>query len=571
MEKKRSYYKEGIRRMLLIYSIIPVAIFTMFFLFLFTGAWNYSTRNTMIQENEKMEKLMDTTVNAYIDLIYKFEQYDWLFQRELQTDQRVSIFEEIYRVSNQIHKKADIYIFNKELQPTVSASQTLPEYLEGKYSGNWGVFRIMKENPETIAIKLQNASGNDSMQLLIGKALVKEEQIQGYVVFVMDSRQFMTDIADLESQTVIADENGWIFLSNNYNFLDSLDRVDLSLEKPISTVTKEDDRYVIASTKLLDEKLQIYSIFSITSQIQMIHYIALILLFVFSMLIFLVLISSKTIVAKKTKDLYLIIDAFNKAKAGNLNTQIYLESDDEFEIIADSYNQMLSSLKELIEKNREMDQLVATAQTKQLESQFNPHFLFNTLDNIRFMCKMEPEIASKMVLNLSTLLRYSISNNQEEVTVEEDIGYTENYMSILKLRFNHRFQYSIDIATDIEHCIIPKLLIQPMIENSIKYGFAGRDKLAVEITGYQENNQLVFICKDDGVGMPEEVLLEMQSILAQSDNKSNHTGLYNINRRLQIKYGKEYGIQIHSVQNEGTVLTVTLPIRYEGETGGSHA
>lgn len=571
MEKKRSYYKEGIRRMLLIYSIIPVVIFTMFFLFLFTGAWNYSTRNTMIQENEKMEKLMDTTVNAYIDLIYKFEQYDWLFQRELQTDQRVSIFEEIYRVSNQIHKKADIYIFNKELQPTVSASQTLPEYLEGKYSGNWGVFRIMKENPETIAIKLQNASGNDSMQLLIGKALVKEEQIQGYVVFVMDSRQFMTDIADLESQTVIADENGWIFLSNNYNFLDSLDRVDLNLEKPISTVTKEDDRYVIASTKLLDEKLQIYSIFSITSQIQMIHYIALILLFVFSMLIFLVLISSKTIVAKKTKDLYLIIDAFNKAKAGNLNTQIYLESDDEFEIIADSYNQMLSSLKELIEKNREMDQLVATAQTKQLESQFNPHFLFNTLDNIRFMCKMEPEIASKMVLNLSTLLRYSISNNQEEVTVEEDIGYTENYMSILKLRFNHRFQYSIDIATDIEHCIIPKLLIQPMIENSIKYGFAGRDKLAVEITGYQENNQLVFICKDDGVGMPEEVLLEMQSILAQSDNKSNHTGLYNINRRLQIKYGKEYGIQIHSVQNEGTVLTVTLPIRYEGETGGSHA
>ena len=571
MEKKRSYYKEGIRRMLLIYSIIPVAIFTMFFLFLFTGAWNYSTRNTMIQENEKMEKLMDTTVNAYIDLIYKFEQYDWLFQRELQTDQRVSIFEEIYRVSNQIHKKADIYIFNKELQPTVSASQTLPEYLEGKYSGNWGVFRIMKENPETIAIKLQNASGNDSMQLLIGKALIKEEQIQGYAVFVMDSRQFMTDIADLDSQTVIADENGWIFLSNNYNFLDSLDRVDLSLEKPISTVTKEDDRYVIASTKLLDEKLQIYSIFSITSQIQMIHYIALILLFVFSMLIFLVLISSKTIVAKKTKDLYLIIDAFNKAKAGNLNTQIYLESDDEFEIIADSYNQMLSSLKELIEKNREMDQLVATAQTKQLESQFNPHFLFNTLDNIRFMCKMEPEIASKMVLNLSTLLRYSISNNQEEVTVEEDIGYTENYMSILKLRFNHRFQYSIDIATDIEHCIIPKLLIQPMIENSIKYGFAGRDKLAVEITGYQENNQLVFICKDDGVGMPEEVLLEMQSILAQSDNKSNHTGLYNINRRLQIKYGKEYGIQIHSVQNEGTVLTVTLPIRYEGETGGSHA
>lgn len=571
MEKKRSYYKEGIRRMLLIYSIIPVAILTMFFLLLFTGVWNYSTKNTTIQENKKIETLLDVTVNSYMDLIYEFESYEWLFDTQIGTNQRVRIFEAIYNISNQLDKKADIYIFDYELNPTVTATKTLPEFLNGKYAGNWGIFRIMKENPEEIAIKLQSIPGKDNMQLLIGKALLDDHEIKGYAIFVMDSRQFMIDIAGLDSQTVITDGNGWVFLSNNYNFLDSLDRFDLTLEKSVSIVPKENDRYVVATTELLKNQIKIYSIFSVTSQLLVIRYIALILLFVFSMLIVLVLITSKSIVAKKTKDLYLIIDAFNKAKRGNLNTKIYLQSDDEFEIIAESYNQMLSSIKELIEKNREMDKLVASAQTKQLESQFNPHFLFNTLDNIRFMCKMEPDIASKMVLNLSTLLRYSISNTQEEVTVEEDIGYTENYMSILKLRFNHRFQYSIDIATDIESCVIPKLLIQPMIENSIKYGFIGREKLAVEIIGYQEDNQLIFICKDDGAGMPLETLHEMKEILMKTNNTSNHTGLYNINRRLQIKYGDEYGIQIESVLNEGTCLKVMLPIRYEGEMGGSHA
>jgi sensor histidine kinase YesM len=289
------------------------------------------------------------------------------------------------------------------------------------------------------------------------------------------------------------------------------------------------------------------------------------------MMILFVFISSKGMASKKTKDLYAIIDTFEKAKEGDLDTHININSNDEFETIADAYNQMLDSLKDQIERNKEMGKLVAFSQTKQLESQFNPHFLFNTLENIRFMCKMEPDIASKMVLNLSTLLRYSISNTQEEVTVDEDVAYTENYMSILKFRFNQRFQYSIDISPEIEACIIPKLLIQPMIENSIKYGFVGRERLVVEVSGYREDDKLVIICSDDGAGMTPEILEEMQQVLSSSANRSSHTGLYNVNRRLQLKYGEEYGIQIESEHGKGTTLKIILPIRYGVEAGGNNA
>jgi sensor histidine kinase YesM len=315
----------------------------------------------------------------------------------------------------------------------------------------------------------------------------------------------------------------------------------------------------------------VYSILPLSNQLLIIKYIVIILLFVFAMMILFVFISSKGMASKKTKDLYAIIDTFEKAKEGDLDTHINITSNDEFETIAEAYNQMLDSLKDQIERNKEMGKLVTFSQTKQLESQFNPHFLFNTLENIRFMCKMEPDIASKMVLNLSTLLRYSISNTQEEVTVDEDIAYTENYMSILKFRFNQRFQYSIDITPEMEECIIPKLLIQPMIENSIKYGFVGRERLVVEISGFKEDDKLVMICSDDGAGMTPEILEEIQQVLNSSTNRSSHTGLYNINRRLQLKYGEEYGIQIESEYGKGTTLKVILPIKYGVEVGGNNA
>jgi two-component system sensor histidine kinase YesM len=570
MKKKHSYYKEGIRRMLLIYSIIPVALLTMFCLLIFLGIWRFSTEDTTTKENTMITNIVEETVQSYVDSIYMLEQQTFV-NGEIEVDQRVEIFENIYKVSNYLDKKANIYVFDHTITPIITGTKTVPEYLDGRYAGNWGIFRIMKQSPGKIAVKLLKAPGDEDMQLVIGKAMIKDGVISGYTVFVIDSRQFLIDIAKLDSQTVITDENGWVFVANNYNFLDTLDRFDLTVEKAKTHVENENGKFFVATSGILGSDIMVYSILPLSNQLLIIKYIVFILLFVFTMMILFVFISSKGMASKKTKDLYAIIDTFEKAKEGDLDTHININSNDEFETIADAYNQMLDSLKDQIERNKEMGKLVAFSQTKQLESQFNPHFLFNTLENIRFMCKMEPDIASKMVLNLSTLLRYSISNTQEEVTVDEDVAYTENYMSILKFRFNQRFQYSIDISPEIEACIIPKLLIQPMIENSIKYGFVGRERLVVEVSGYREDDKLVIICSDDGAGMTPEILEEMQQVLSSSANRSSHTGLYNVNRRLQLKYGEEYGIQIESEHGKGTTLKIILPIRYGVEAGGNNA
>ena len=566
--KKHSYYKDDMRRILLLYAIVPVALLTLVCLFLFWGTWRYSLEKNNRNDNTRIAADVETTVAAYIKLAEEFAQQSNILSSDLDVGKRVEIFEKIYKISNELDRKAYLYVFDRNFLPVISSTKTVPEYLDGNYYANWGIFRIMNQAPQDAALKLVADDTTDSEELVIGKAIVNGGEIEGYVIFALDSRQYQKQIADQESQTVITDENGGVFLNNNYSFLNNLNRFALSGQTTTGNIENDYGKYYVTSTSLFNNRIYIYSLSPLSSQTTVFLSIFLILFFVFFMMILAVFISTKKMAAKKTRDLYTIIEAFEKVKKGNLDTYVDISSNDELAVIGESYNVMISSLNEQKDRNKEMGLLVTDSQTKQLESQFDPHFLFNTLENIRFMCKLDPQSASKMIFNLATLLRYSISNTQEEVSVKDDIFYTKNYMSILKYRFNDHFHYKIDLPEELQKCIIPKLIVQPMIENSIKYGFVGKENLSIRISGYIEDGKLVLICTDDGAGIKAEDLTEIRQIMMQNTNMSSHSGLYNIHRRVQLRYGGEYGIHIDSVQGHGTSIKVVLPAKYVESMGG---
>ena len=352
-KKKQSYFKEDIRKMLLLNSIIPVVILTIFGLLIFWGVMRYTVEKSTKHDNKIVLSEIESTVNAYIDLIHILEQQDTLYEEEIDVNKRVKIFESIYDVSNRIKKKANIYIFDENIEPIISGTKILPDFLDGRYAGNWGVFRIMKQNPYQVSIKLLKETDSEDMQMVIGKALLSQGQIHGYVIFVIDNRQFRNVIANCDSQTVITDAKGYIYAANNFNFLDTLDRFNLNLEHTSNEVDTPTGKYFITYNKIINEQIYIYSITSLNSLIVKLKYVVFVLLIVFSMMIFLAFLSSKKIAIKKTKDLYIILETFEKAKEGDLDTQIEIFSNDEFEIIAESYNQMVVSLKEQIERNKE--------------------------------------------------------------------------------------------------------------------------------------------------------------------------------------------------------------------------
>jgi two-component system sensor histidine kinase YesM len=536
---------------------------------MYWGAWNYSFMKSNEKDNRKISKDLECTILEYMKKAEELSKLDNILVSNDNVNARVKIFEGMYEISNRLDRKAFLYVYDVNLNPVISSKTSMPYYLDGKHYSNWGIFRLMSKQPNQTVLKIVNDETKDTKVLLIGKAIIKEHDILGFVVFTLDSKEFQVNIASMDSQTIITDEYGWIYTTNNYSFLDTLSRFTLWNRDKSGYIENSNGKYYITSNAVLDNRIRVFTLSSLSTMLAVFQFVIVILVVVFAMMILAVFVSSKKMAIKKTKDIYVIIDAFEKVKNGNLNTYVHIKDNDEFKIIAESYNIMLDSLKDQITRNKEMARLVAISQGKQLESQFNPHFLYNTLENIRYMCILDPKSASNMMYNLSTLLRYSISNNREEVTVKEDILYTENYLSILKYRFNQRFTYKINITNEIEECIIPKLIIQPMIENSIKYGFEGKENLHVEIKGFINENNLILICKDNGAGMSCDVLEETRNILMQHRNKSNHSGLYNIHRRVVLKFGEEYGIQIESKLQGGTILRVILPINYEEGEGGA--
>ena len=205
----------------------------------------------------------------------------------------------------------------------------------------------------------------------------------------------------------------------------------------------------------------------------------------------------------------------------------------------------------------------AIADIRRLESQFQPHFLFNTLENIKYMIKLEPDKAAQMVMALSRLLRYSIHGQKRLVSFAEDLSYTHGFLEIQKARFGRRFTYEEEIPEEALDCAVPRLILQPIIENAIKYGEAADGTIHVTAKARRRHSlsedALVLTVRDDGRGMEPEESERLRALLARTEDPANHTGLYNVHRRLQLLFGASYGVSFESKLGQGTTVILALP------------
>lgn len=552
-------FKDNIYRMFLKYAIVPAFSMAFAGVVLTFLVWGLSTMQTTYRSNTELSEELDQVLVSYQKALEEVAEQCILVTEPITQQTRVKVFEELYGLSNHLGYRAKLYVFNGEYQTVISSTKELPEELAGAAITNWGIFRQMNQQPGQTVMKVVQDSEMQSSSLYLGRTMGEGENVQGYALFVLESAELRTLLDRGAVQTIITDSFGWIYSANNYDFCDNLNRMDRNCEGKQGFVRRGDKSFYMVSSQIADGKLFVYSLSDMSGQLDAFKWIVLLAVFILVIILFRLMKGAEKISVRSTEDIDVIANAFEQVKEGNLDSYIHIKSSREFQCIGESYNLMLDSLKENIEKNREMIAHMAFAQIKQLESQINPHFLFNTLENIRIMCKIDPAKADKMIVSLSALLRYSISNAEEDVTVREDVAITENYLSILKIRFNQRLQYVLDMEEDILDCEIPKLLIQPMIENAIRYGFGDREKLRVEIKGRMEGDDLIFCCRDDGVGIDAKTLEELQYTLTQPKNRSNHLGLYNIHKRIHLKYQGDYGLTIKSKEGEGTALTLRLP------------
>lgn len=214
---------------------------------------------------------------------------------------------------------------------------------------------------------------------------------------------------------------------------------------------------------------------------------------------------------------------------------------------------------------RSVNDLMRDLEVKNLEEQFNPHFVFNVMESVYFQIDEDPKKAQEMLMAFSTLMRYSINHGQSKVRLETDIDYLNDFLMLQKIRYNNLLTYRFDIPDELLDCMVPKLLMQPIIENSIRHGFTTGQELRIDITGRQEQDALILEVRDDGIGITEERLREIEESFREeiSDKTVRHIGLYNAEKVLQVLYGDAYGLTITSAPGEGTLVTLRLPYEVE--------
>lgn len=254
--------------------------------------------------------------------------------------------------------------------------------------------------------------------------------------------------------------------------------------------------------------------------------------------------------------------AMGAVEEGKLDTRLEVRSTDEMGQLAGRFNRMAERLQAHLDESVRRRQELSDAQIRLMQAQLNPHFLYNTLDTVKWMGKINrvPEVAT-VAADLADILRSSISG-AEFVTLGQELTTLERYVEIQSIRFPGKFSLRIDAGEAAREVLVPKLMLQPIVENSILHGFAESGG-SIEVSARLEGRELEVTVRDDGCGMSEESIRRFRS--RDADEGRQHLGLRNVDAILRLHYGEDHGLRFLPVEGRGTCVSIRLPARFEEE------
>ena len=282
-----------------------------------------------------------------------------------------------------------------------------------------------------------------------------------------------------------------------------------------------------------------------------------------------VVILNQMVSARISKPLRRLNDSVKEWEAGNMNPDIYIGGSMEVEHLGKTLRSTVAQIRQL------MDDIVVEQEEKRkseldaLQSQINPHFLYNTLDSIVWMITGERyDDAVFMITQLASLFRISLSKGKTVIKIEDEVKHARNYMNIQKIRYKNSFKVDFQIEEDILDGCIVKLVLQPLLENAIYYGMEFMDgEGEIHVRGYRKDKDVYLEVEDNGLGMPEEEAAELLNGKERPHKHGSGVGLVNVHSRLKLRFGEAYGLVIHSCPDEGMMVQIHIPyIPYTVET-----
>ncbi len=265
-----------------------------------------------------------------------------------------------------------------------------------------------------------------------------------------------------------------------------------------------------------------------------------------------------------TKPIKKLNTAIKNFSTGDFTQQVEVSTEDEIGEVAETFNKMVLSIQQLIDENYVITLKEKESELSALQAQINPHFLYNTLDLLYWQAMEEDnEELAESILALSRLFRLVLNQGKKEVTVGQEVELVSLYLQIQQMRFSKNLEVEIDVDDDIKEYMIPKLLLQPFVENAVVHGFEdGGSHCVLSISGERKEDRIHFEVRDTGVGMSQKQIEEILNGEEKEYRRQRigHYAIYNIRERLRLKYKTDFTLDIQSAVGEGTGVILEIPI-----------
>lgn len=568
-------------RMLLsniVVALIPFLIFSIVSGFVFLDHAQKTAEEHSVQLIHQVSNSMD----VYVETIEKMVNY---IQLELQDTPFFTMESEgasgwdsetayirsvLENVANSHREVAGIFIATKEdLYVSTGMSRISRDPFQNE--------RWSSENPEEIqlisVVTGRNIVTNRSYSIddvfSLAKAVQDPETGEVLGVILLDIRH---DIIQSSINGVTIGEKGFVFV---------MDQEDNIVYTPVNGIVyRVNPKWVKAmepmSVQIQGGSYQIRSelspytgwrtvgVFSMDEVMSSVNTIVYILFTCVIISLVLVVIVSFKFSRTLTNPIFKLKRLMKQAESGDLTVRFNFQHNDEIGELGQSFNHMIARIDQLIQMVYVEQENKRTAEMKSLQEQIKPHFLYNTLDTISWMARdYDAEDIVRLVDALTNMFRIGLSHGKDIITVKEEITHVSNYLYIQKIRYKDKLNYVIHVDESLYAIEVPKLILQPLVENAIYHGVkAKRGGGTITITGVPEGENLVFTVQDDGAGMLQEKVEELNRRMSERSvlDEKKSFGLFYIRERIQLCYGKGYGVHVESTLGEGTRVTITLPL-----------
>jgi sensor histidine kinase YesM len=407
--------------------------------------------------------------------------------------------------------------------------------------------RIEKDNPIKFIIYSDLESNNSS--LIYYSGLYKNNKLIGIDTYLIDINDLSYFLLPNSGNYVITNRFDNVIASNNFEILKAGFNFKYSKNYKLNGV----------NFKVTRVHKNYYTIYYLEKKFSIEKYYFLVFFMLIGIVFLVIFFSNKVIkriAEENSRSIESIISDSNVVSLGKLDHKINEELEGDFQNLAKNINEMINKLNSEIKLNKQLSDTNLIFEKRKLDSQFDPHFLYNSLETIRYSMLFDVKGTEKYILELNSILRYSITNKINYSSLHDDLTYIKKYLELFKFRFKDKFTYIIKVSDDMKDILVPKLVIQPLVENCVKYGFNERVKVHIEIIAEMVNDICYIKVYDNGISISDEVIYEIRESIRNEENPTNHIGVHNVLRRFMILY-PDSKLTV-SRDSDGTVFEISF-------------